>query len=827
MRPRWNSSLFWAAILAVGFPPIVFAQPTNDAFWDPNFGLPGPVQFDTSVQPRVSIIELVGEEAYIGGRFDGIGNVYAPRVAHWDGTQWSALGSGVSDGNVSAILVEGSDVYVGGSFWSAGGVPAVGVARWDGSAWSALGDGIEPGGYAFDISSLVRNNGQLWAAGWRQIDHAGGTEPVFAVWDGVDWTSYMSDDYYGSVNAMKSDGQFLYLAGSVQTLFVFPPVEGGVLRWDGTALTPMGDGLQGNVYDLEFFDGQLHAVGDFSTSGLTTVRNIAAWNGTSWYEVGGGITAPANAELYSASVHDGLLYVGGDFETAGAVNSKDLAWWDGAQWHPYTGPPIGASAFGNRVSEVAVGDDGIHVSGDFTRVGGTTSYGFARWDGVAWHSHTDEGQLGINDEVRALVGDGAGGIYAGGEFAYAGDSPTGCIAHFDGAEWTALGSGLGGALLAVWALEHDGADLFAGGRFTTAGGVAVQNLARWDGGAWSDVGGGLSGGLFPAVFAIHSDGSDLYVGGQFTMAGAVPASNVTMWDGSIWHALGSGTNGTVLEFIAWNGVAYVGGNFTTAGGAPALYVASWDGSNWAQVGAGFNAGVNSFAVFGGELYAGGSFNNSGGEPMVGIAKFNGSSWEAVGGGLGSGINDLEAVASGVYACGPFQTAGGNTTKRIAKWTGTEWQPLGSGFPGVGISAPQLYALAAVDDHLYVGGHFVQVGGKAISCVARWNWTGPTTDVRPHTALRVGLGNCVPNPFNPSTAIPYSVGEAGRVTLAVYDVAGRHVRTLVDRDHAPRTEEFVATWDGRDDAGRAVTSGVYFCRMTSGSFKDTRKMVLLK
>jgi hypothetical protein len=84
---------------------------------------------------------------------------------------------------------------------------------------------------------------------------------------------------------------------------------------------------------------------------------------------------------------------------------------------------------------------------------------------------------------------------------------------------------------------------------------------------------------------------------------------------------------------------------------------------------------------------------------------------------------------------------------------------------------------------------------------------------------------VPNPFNPSTTIRFVVEEAGFTQLAVYDVLGRRVRTLVS-GVVPAGEHEVV-WSGRDDSGGRVASGVYLCHMRSNGFVDTRKVVLLK
>jgi hypothetical protein len=83
----------------------------------------------------------------------------------------------------------------------------------------------------------------------------------------------------------------------------------------------------------------------------------------------------------------------------------------------------------------------------------------------------------------------------------------------------------------------------------------------------------------------------------------------------------------------------------------------------------------------------------------------------------------------------------------------------------------------------------------------------------------------PNPFNPSTTFRYALAGAGPVRLAIYDAAGKHVRSLVNASED--AGEHAVTFDGRDDRGAALASGVYFYRLEAGSVTQTRKMVLLK
>jgi hypothetical protein len=90
-----------------------------------------------------------------------------------------------------------------------------------------------------------------------------------------------------------------------------------------------------------------------------------------------------------------------------------------------------------------------------------------------------------------------------------------------------------------------------------------------------------------------------------------------------------------------------------------------------------------------------------------------------------------------------------------------------------------------------------------------------------------LDNAYPNPFNPTTTIRYSIASAGHVSLKIYNAAGQLVRTLIDEEQAPQAEGFSVTWDGKNNAGKNVASGVYFYRFAAKGFSDTKKMVLLR
>jgi hypothetical protein len=88
-----------------------------------------------------------------------------------------------------------------------------------------------------------------------------------------------------------------------------------------------------------------------------------------------------------------------------------------------------------------------------------------------------------------------------------------------------------------------------------------------------------------------------------------------------------------------------------------------------------------------------------------------------------------------------------------------------------------------------------------------------------------LAQNVPNPFNPITTIRFGLPESGPVRLVIYDVNGRVVRTLVAGHRAAGKHE--AKWDARDEAGRAVASGVYVYRLTAGADVAVQRMVFVR
>jgi flagellar hook assembly protein FlgD len=83
----------------------------------------------------------------------------------------------------------------------------------------------------------------------------------------------------------------------------------------------------------------------------------------------------------------------------------------------------------------------------------------------------------------------------------------------------------------------------------------------------------------------------------------------------------------------------------------------------------------------------------------------------------------------------------------------------------------------------------------------------------------------PNPFNPETVIKYALPEDCQVELTIYNILGQKVKAMVDEFQSAGFR--MVHWDGRDDKGNQLASGVYFCKITAGKYVDVKKMTVLR
>jgi hypothetical protein len=539
-----------------------------------------------------------GNRLYVAGQFTAIGGVNAAKIASFDGTTWSALGSGFPNNDyVEDLQVydpgTGAQLYACGWFASAAGVAASNIARWNGSAWSGLGSGIDSGGAGMTVWNTPSGprlvvGGTFWNAG-------GVLTGGVALFDGSIWSSVNAQgrtaNVVGTFN--PGGGERLYTVGTIgdpvpngggttfQTWYPFQSCFGG------TWTAPNGKGLSGShVLALETHDDgsgpKLYAGGYFVEAGGNYARNVARWNGSAWSPLGN----PAGYQTFALkSFDDGTgpaLYR--------ADNSVEK--WNGATWAS-VGPTFNVTSTSLAVYDAGAGPS-LYAGGYFTAAGGVTLNCVARLSGATWVPLGSGVSLpGGNPVVSALTvfDDGSGpALYAGGMFSSAGGFPANNIAKWNGTSWSTLGSGFtGGATVKVNSLvvydDGTGPALYAGGIFTQAGGLPSPGLAKWNGSTWSAPGGGVSGVLYAMRVFDDLTGPRLYVTGNFAQAGTTVASNIARWNGTSFEALGSGLQGAAQGALSTCGFAlgqhafpsgpslFVGGNFTTAGGNPSDLIA--------------------------------------------------------------------------------------------------------------------------------------------------------------------------------------------------------------------------------------------------------------
>jgi trimeric autotransporter adhesin len=550
--------------------------------------------YDSVFSQVVNVLAWRGGQLYAGGAFTNAGTVPATNLARWDGSAWSTVGGGVAGvgsgftgSPVAAMQFLGNDLYVGGNFTTVGGnVPALNVARWNGSAWSALGTGLKTAPSTAPVSALVFLGTDLYAFGG--FTNAGGVTAIsLAKWNGATWSAFGALN--GNITRAISNAGSLYIAGdfNVANYNTSSNVLGNhIIRWDGATFHAVtGKPAQGThlfVQSLGLGSDGLYMGGVFNVVGATTAPHIARWDGANWYTLGAGVNGTYTGTTLTVRAiknYNNQLFVGGGFVSAGAVTANNIAMWDGSQWWAL------GSGVDSSVSAIDADPTGVYVGGSFINATDWTgTYGvnhIARWDAsTGWWNLG----LGVNNTVSAVCL-ANGHLYVGGSFTTAGSITANRIAMWDGANWSSLGTGtangVGGTVSAILV---DGSSVYVGGSFTTAGTVTARGIARWDGSSWSSVGQGMFHTSTATVTALAKSGNYLYACGAFTNAGGSAITrNIARWDGTQWQGLGSGvgndftpgaSRGSALA-LSGNDV-FLGGTFETAGVCDAGYIARWN-----------------------------------------------------------------------------------------------------------------------------------------------------------------------------------------------------------------------------------------------------------
>lgn len=644
--------------------------------------------------------------------------------------------------NAACVFDDGSGpaMYVGGFFTTAGGRSASRVARWDGRNWSAVGEGFNSAVNALFVFD-DGNGPRLYAGGAFTASSSGSTSyGRVARLEGTSWTpvGILDSEVLCFASFDSGTGPRLYAGG----IFL-----GGIASWDGTAWNGPGGGVSGGVFDMCVHDDgtgpALYAGGAFGGTGTGIPANsIARWSGSSWSNLGAGVSGSVGALLSYDDGSGPALLVGGALFNAGGVPVPRFAIWKAGTWSP--GPSLGASV--QSVNDLCVADLGagprVFAVSAPAALHSLTASGWVNWGNLAGWFQTlipfDEGE-----GTRLFVA----GVFDP-------PSPTGPFFHnivrYEPTGWQPVGNSIDGDVrsLAVHTTSA-GRELFVGGNFEFAGSRLNSDIARWNGLRWSPIGLGADNvsSLGTTAMASFDDGSGqaLYIGGSFSSVDGLPATRVARWDGTAWSAVGAGLPATPNCFAAFDD-----------GSGPALFVGlssavgstfmKWDGASWQDLTALYPIGPTAMRVWddgsGPALYVGAYFGNFPGFSANGIAKWDGTTWTSLGSGLtgplGASVNAIEVFtpAGGtpaLYVGGEFTDAGGVAVKSLARWNGTSWSAVGAQLNQNTSSVPIVHALAATSvggtPRLAVGGRFQSVGTGQAYNLALYNgstWQRPVT-----------------------------------------------------------------------------------------------------
>lgn len=592
-------------------------------------------------------------------------------IAGLDGTAYAMV---VADPDGAGPLPTG--VVVGGEFTVAGAHRVTNIAFYEPATRQWLPIGSLP---ARGNSLLVRANGRLVA---------GSTFGGVHEFDGVAWQRIgpSSSQPFVSALAELPNGD-LVVGGNITP---GPGIPGnGILRWDGTQWSAMGDPTYlasfGNVLAMARLpNGDLVVGGFFDHIGGVPCSNIARWNGVTWQSLGGGVP---NGVTQMAASAAGELVVNGDF---GAQST--FGRWNGTSWQPVTtflqpalAVPIGAHG-GNGVLFRANGGLFVHTPAGWINV-------------VPWAGN-------VSVQCAALLANGDA-IVGGGFLSFEGQA-TLRVAHRVAGSWLTAGTGAVGNVGAV--LELADGRLVAGGTFPWIGGVAAPGLARFDGSVWSPLGvaadsvsellerpdgelllagvfpqpigsarlvawrGGvatplpLSANQTPVAMALSRDGTAL-----IAVQEPAAVARVLRWDGNSLLPTPIVVVGVLFDVVEMpNGDLVVSGSFVTStGGASVL---RWDGLQLREI---FGAPTGPQQVLAvaanGDLLVGGDFLT----PAARIVRYDGTGWQAMGGGVGARVVSITTLPDGdvVVACRLGVTPG-LTTSSLQRFDGAQWTAFG-------------------------------------------------------------------------------------------------------------------------------------------------------
>ena len=714
---------------------------------------------------------------YIGGDFSGVGGLPRRNLAHIFGDGRVDAWAPDIDGEVDALALSGRTLYVGGLFTRVGSVSRENVASIDSETgrvtdWNPRAN--------FLVRSLLVARGQVFIGG--VFTRVGGLPrsnlAVVSAGSGavLPWDPQADRDVFtlvASHDTLFVGGAFFNLSGEVRTrLAAFDLRSGALLPWNiNIDRTPLyrfdcGPCIASMVLDGPslYIVGGFNRVGGAARPGLAQI-DIATASVTTWdpHVTMPQGTGPAN--LVGLAIQGTTLYVSGVCDSIGGVRNVFTSAVD-----TRTGAGLPWSPNPNFYPlAIAASGNAVFVGGWFTSVGTTVHrQGLAAFDlrtgaVTPWNPAPDGQPFTMTSRD--------GRIYVGGAFLNVGGQLRPGVAALD----------------------------------------AVTGLAT----PWNPSCGG-------PVSAIALAETTAYLGGSFSSLGGLPRSalgEVTLTTGSptAWDPR---PNDQVTALLVDGGVVRVAGWFSALGTASRSFIGAVDratalATDWDPHA---DQTVSCLAHDDTTVYLGGSFNYIGATPRNAFAAVGATGGAAlpITADADQEVKQLVVHDGVIYLGGSFRNIGGRSRfclAAIERTTGRvlDWDPQPDGV---------VWNMTDGTDQIYAVGAFVRMGVTPVSLMAGLSHAS-TEPVPPPTASTPRMRFVgVTNPCRADGVVHFTLDSSAVVDLDVYDTQGRHVQRLLERSpQAPGEHELPVDT-------RGWTPGFYFYRLSGGSDRATKKMVVL-
>jgi hypothetical protein len=764
----------------------------------PNTGSGIPIQFGHGT-PAVRYAKVNGEILaavadgeggwFIGGDFTAVGGRWRRHLAHILAGGEVAEWSPDPDNRVHALALAGGTLYVGGQFDAIAGQPrsmiaALDVATGQATSWDPSATG---GLYTYRVIAALALRGDTVCVGGNFTSIGGQPRRFLAAVDArtgqaLAWDPNPDEKVNAialSENSVYVGGLFSQIGGRPRYLVAAVDLAtGAATDWDPHITNRRREYwepppnvmtlfLRGNTV---FIGGLLDSIGGQFRSGLGVVDAATA-------AVTGWDARPSGGFPYSyvraLAARADTIYVGGYFSNIRGVARICLAGLDATTAAPTEWDPRP----NDEVNAIALDENCIYAAGNYHTLGTwQTRFNLAALD-LTTGRPTDWNPDPNGLIVEALaVKDGV--VYAGGDFTSIGGQARSGIAALDavsgaGTAWNPNANG------AVGAIVVRGDTLYAGGGFTRIGGQPRSYLAALDAAtglvtSWNPSVAGPA-----SIYSMALSGNTIFVGGDFAAIGArrrvgVAAVDATTGADRPWRA---DANGWVNALAMSGDRLYVAGRFDTIAGEPRTSLAALDAATgtvapWNPRAVKLSASygpprIHAIAALGHDIYVGGDIARLGGQPRVGFAAVDDSVGDATG-----------------------------------------WNP------GADAIA---WSLNASGSTLFVGGKFRTIGGLPTASLAVVLFPPPAVPPPP----QLTLAQSAPNPARTTAVIHFALPADGPVTLQVFDVQGRRVATLLDRQpHTAGGHDFLLRAD-------VWGPGVYFYRLEAAGRSATRRLVVLR